>query len=494
MTPGTANGRRFPSLVALSSALTLVMIVALVADLRPPPATHLAVDAGDGTASSILTFSEEEAEAGDAPQVSSEVGPSEGAAEPDASDTAPGPGDAATEGTTTRTTDSGGSRPAASRTGPWYETGVLRVGTIVSQSGPADLSMAEQAVRAYFQSVNESGGVHGLKLELIAYDDGFDASTGLLRARRLVEQDDVFAVVGWLAPQTEPEALGFFEQQGVPVFGGTGYPEQATSPVSFLASINKGRGMAGVAPIICRYDPGKVQAVVVDAAFADQAIDSIVTQFERGCPGAEILGVDKVSAATPDYTPHVLRWRNRGADTVLAMLDVGSYNRLFLALGRQGWKPQVFTFGYADLSANQQVAQYLEGTVDIGAQIVPWIHDQHPGAQRYLATVRRYYPTTKVGNYSQLAYAAAQVFVEGLRRAGPDFTRESLIETVASGEEFHPDTTGPIRYSPGDHDGVRCAEVVRWQGSDWVEQYDAWQCWEYHDQAARAVAPVPMYE
>jgi ABC-type branched-subunit amino acid transport system substrate-binding protein len=375
----------------------------------------------------------------------------------------------------------------------WKKTGVLKIGSIVSQSGPTNLSMAEEATRAYFQMVNESGGIHGLKLELISYDDGFDATTGMVRARRLVEQDGVFAIVGWMAPQTEVSAISYFEKQGVPVIGGINYPETVASRVGFPLGPNKGRAMAGVAPIICRFNPGKVQGVVIDASFADQLMDAVAKQFEKGCPTATLVGIEKVSAANPDYTPNVLRWRSNGAQSILAMLDIGSYTRMFQAIGRQAWKPQTFTFAFTDREATAAVADYLEGTVDIGGQLVPWVHPNHPGVKRWATTVHKYYPNSRLGNYSEGSWTSAQMFVEALKLAGPDFTREKVIQALEQSVELRPDVGGPMRFRPGDHDGARCVEVVRWKGSDWVEAYGSWQCWDYtSDGGARLAPSVPM--
>ncbi len=60
------------------------------------------------------------------------------------------------------------------------------MGAVFSESGPWDARPAERSVKAYFNMVNEAGGVWGRKLELVAYDDMMDATTGRSLVRKLV--------------------------------------------------------------------------------------------------------------------------------------------------------------------------------------------------------------------------------------------------------------------------------------------------------------------
>src|SRR5207247_5454863 len=67
-------------------------------------------------------------------------------------------------------------------------------------SGPAaqlGLQM-RNGIKAYFDYVNERGGVHGRKLELVTEDDKYEASVAPVASKRLIEEHRVFALLGYV--------------------------------------------------------------------------------------------------------------------------------------------------------------------------------------------------------------------------------------------------------------------------------------------------------
>src|SRR5258708_29552201 len=76
----------------------------------------------------------------------------------------------------------------------------LKIGNIAPYSGPASIySVYGRIFEAYFNRVNESGGINGRKIKLISYDDGYLPPKTVEQARRLAASDEVlflFCVVG----------------------------------------------------------------------------------------------------------------------------------------------------------------------------------------------------------------------------------------------------------------------------------------------------------
>src|SRR4029077_431315 len=66
----------------------------------------------------------------------------------------------------------------------------IRIGNIMPYTGPLrDFGSIGKAEAAYFDMINERGGINGRRVRFISYDDGSDASSALDLTRRLVEQD-----------------------------------------------------------------------------------------------------------------------------------------------------------------------------------------------------------------------------------------------------------------------------------------------------------------
>jgi ABC-type branched-subunit amino acid transport system substrate-binding protein len=79
------------------------------------------------------------------------------------------------------------------------------------------------AIKAVFESINEAGGIGGRTIEFISYDDEFNAANGVTFTETLVEQDEVFALVGHFGTPTVGATLDYIQTQGVPmVYAATG--------------------------------------------------------------------------------------------------------------------------------------------------------------------------------------------------------------------------------------------------------------------------------
>src|SRR5262245_7443044 len=103
------------------------------------------------------------------------------------------------------------------------QTPGITASTIVfGQSAPLSGANAElgndirNGALAYFRKVNEAGGVHGRRLELVTLDDANQVPRAEANTRELVEQKQVFALFGYASATLSRPALPIVEKQGVP--------------------------------------------------------------------------------------------------------------------------------------------------------------------------------------------------------------------------------------------------------------------------------------
>ena len=81
-----------------------------------------------------------------------------------------------------------GAVTAATAQQPGISDTEIKFGNIMPYSGPASaLSVTGKAFAAYFDLVNEKGGVNGRKLNMISLDDGFSPPKTVEATRRLVD-------------------------------------------------------------------------------------------------------------------------------------------------------------------------------------------------------------------------------------------------------------------------------------------------------------------
>lgn len=384
---------------------------------------------------------------------------------------------------------SSGSTGTRNAPAPRIQGGVITIGAIITLTGPFDGRPAENVLKAHVQMVNEQGGINGHQLRLIVYDDGFDATKGMIAAKRLVEQDKVFAVVGWLSPATEPQAAPYFASQGVPVIGGIGPPQEFGPASIFPANPDTSKMWMGALRFFCQSGAKKPAVVLIDLAWTDAMAAGINKGLETNC-GLKPVSTDKVSGAEPDFSPYVIKWRAAGVDSIVAVIDPVSYSKLFNAARSQNWNPFVFTGGAPVMDAEgKPVVVGLDGMINVESEIFPYLHRDHPGVRRFESTVRRYAPTKLMNGNMELVWTAAQIFVEGMRRAGSEPDRGKLIRALDGLRDFKTDLSPPISYWPGNHDPIKCQEIMTWKDGGWKDVYDSWQCWEYQGNTRAVPAP-----
>lgn len=94
----------------------------------------------------------------------------------------------------------------------------IKIGSVLSVSGRASFlgDPEEKTLKMYVDKINAEGGVLGEKLELVIYDDGGDAKKARTFATRLIEEDEVVAMVGGSTTGTTMAMVPLFEEAKIP--------------------------------------------------------------------------------------------------------------------------------------------------------------------------------------------------------------------------------------------------------------------------------------
>ncbi|MGQ0617188.1 MAG: ABC transporter substrate-binding protein [Acidimicrobiia bacterium] len=121
----------------------------------------------------------------------------------------------------------------------------IKVGAVVGATGPADFSSASKGAAAFFDCVNENGGIDGQPVEYLVEDDGWDDAQATQVARQLVEDEDVVAMIGSTSFVECRVNAGYYEQQDVLVIAGVGVPRECFHSRN-IAPTNQGPRLSGI--------------------------------------------------------------------------------------------------------------------------------------------------------------------------------------------------------------------------------------------------------
>src|SRR6266850_3307702 len=110
---------------------------------------------------------------------------------------------------------------AAQAQAPGVSARTIVIGQSAPLSGPnAELGNdIRNGALAYFKKVNDAGGIHGRKIELVTHDDANQVPRAEANTKRLVEEQPVFALYGYASATLSRPALPFVEKHRVPFIG-----------------------------------------------------------------------------------------------------------------------------------------------------------------------------------------------------------------------------------------------------------------------------------
>lgn len=382
-------------------------------------------------------------------------------------------------------------RPTGEKVPGVSDTEII-IGTHQPLTGPAAAySQISKATKAYFDYINDTeGGVHGRKITLLIEDDQYSPPITVEVVRRLVEQKEVFAILGGLGTATHMQVVDYLKDKGVPdFFVSTGAlewvrdPEERPNIFGILPNYI-GEGIVMGKYIAENYAGGKLGFIGQNDDFGEDGFEGI----KRGVGDAlEVLPMEKFEAADPDVNSQVDRLRSAGA-TVLVVFAVPRQAPAAVKHARAdlGWDVPIFI---STVSANELTillagAENMEGVISVEALKHAYETDD-PAIQKHLEIMKQYAGIDGASNLTLFGQTLAEGFINVLNEAGPELTREGLI---AAAERAAPFKCSVCLFesalSETDHDSSQTVVLSRVEldpeqqfGAKWVPFGDAYT-WE----------------
>lgn len=351
----------------------------------------------------------------------------------------------------------------------------IKLGThfALSQSPAAAYAPIIFGMRAYFDYINDQGGVNGRKITLEIGDDHYNPADALEVVRKLVEQDKVFAIVAGLGEATHSAVWKYLEERGVPDLFITAGLLKWSEPVvrtRFAGSVDfvtEGRMLGRY--VVENY-PGKKLGLLLQN-------DEMGSDSEKGLNMAlegsdvKVVAKEMYEAAVFDATAQTQRLRNAGAEVVIAFaIPPQAASLVKTARETLNWDVPVLVSGIDASEIFLQLAggNNAEGVVSIvmGHQITD---TDQPGIQQHIEIMKKYGGDTPASNFTLYGQGMGELIVEGLKRAGRDLNRDSLIDALESIRGWTCSACMvPMSLSPTDHRPLEIEMYDRVESGKWV--------------------------
>ncbi len=359
----------------------------------------------------------------------------------------------------------GGMLAVATAFGAGAEPGVTATAIVIGESaafsGPASELGTEMRAGAiaYFRQVNASGGINGRKIELRTLDDGYEPERAAANTKKLID-DGVFLLFGYVGTPTSNASKPIFTAARVPFVGAFTGAESLRNPLnryifniraSYYDETDKivgqlvGQTLDRIAVFYQNDDYGKAGLAGVERAMQKRGLKIVATATVERNTIDVASAVKAIGKVEPQGVVMISAYKSCAA-FIKAMRDAG-YNPQFMNVSFVGSKALAHEAGPAGRGVG--ISQVVPFPWNLSARVVKdyqHLLEASTGKKEYSFT-------------SLEGFIAAKVLAEGLRRSGPELTREKFIAAMEQIRDF--DVGGfTVSFTPTDHSGSRFVELT----------------------------------
>jgi branched-chain amino acid transport system substrate-binding protein len=357
----------------------------------------------------------------------------------------------------------------------------IRIGNIMPYTGAlAAFGAIGKAEAAYFDMINDHGGINGRKVKFVSYDDSSNPATAVEQTRKLVETDEVLLMFGSFGTPSNLATRRYLNERKTPqLFVASGDNEWA-NPEAF--------------PWTMGWQPtfraeGRIYANYIQAVYSERKIAILWQndQFGRGMFQGlqEGLGdlarmivadttFDLSDSSSLDAQIEVLK--SSGAEILVFDVAPTVAARALRKIAELDWRPVYLLVNASASIANtlrpaglQNAAGVISTSFLKDASDPAWKDD--PAMKAWSSFMDKYYPDGDKDDINAVfGYAAAETLFQVLSQCGKDLSRENVMRQAASLRGYQSSVALPgitFNTGPADFHPIKQLRLVQFDGTAW---------------------------
>ena len=344
---------------------------------------------------------------------------------------------------------------------PGVTDDTILLGQSAAFGGPAAAlgkSMREGAL-VYFDRVNAEGGIYGRKIKLVSLDDGYEPDRAIANTRKLINDDKVFALFGYVGTPTSYAVKPIITEAKVPFFGPFTGAEGLRNPVNrYIFNIRASYFDETEKLVDWMVSDRKTNIAVFyqDDAYGKAGLEGVRRAMERRKLQISVTGT--VQRNTVDVAGAVRSIAPAKPDAVIMISAYKSCAAFIKEFNKTRQRP---TYMNVSFVGSKALADELgqEGHGVIISQVVPFPLYPWGAALEMRNMLASRSPGAKPSFNDVEGFLAAKGMVEGLRRAGRDLTREKFITALETVRNVDLGAF-PITFTPNSHSGSQFVELT----------------------------------
>jgi ABC-type branched-subunit amino acid transport system substrate-binding protein len=334
------------------------------------------------------------------------------------------------------------------------------LGQSVALTGPAQQLGLDMQLGAtlYFNKVNAQGGVHGRRIVLKTLDDGYESARAAENTKKLINEDRVFALFGYVGTPTSAASLPIFTEARVPFVGPFTGAELLRNPINRYVFNVRASYYDETEAIVQHLTAMSVNRIAVfyqNDSYGQAGLAGVERALKKR--NIEIAAKGTVERNTVEVKAAVDTMLKAKPQAIVMISAYKSCAAFIKEMKKAGSHP---TFWNVSFVGSKALAKELdrEGRGVQISQVVPFPWDSTtPVVKEYRRAMDE--GKHEIGFGTLEGFIAAKVMVEGLRRAGRKLDREGFIRAMESIHDY--DVGGfKVSYGPNNHSGSQFVDLT----------------------------------
>ena len=352
-------------------------------------------------------------------------------------------------------------------------------------SGPASAyGNIGKGIGAYFDYVNDHGGVNGRKIKWIDKDDGYSPPQAVQVVHQLVEQEHVFAIFDSLGTAVNTAIRPYLNQNGIPqLFVATGATTWGKDYKQYPWTIGwqpdyQAEAILYAQDIVKNHPNAKIGVLYQN----DDYGEDYNAGLKKGLGSHQNLITKMASYETtdPSVSSQISTLKAAGCDTFMIFATPKFAIQAMVIAAQQSWHPLTYLNNVSNAIPYMNAAMKAAGPSAVNG-IITTIYLKDPanharyagdaGMKEYNEIMAKYLPGADKddGNYLY-GVSIAYTMVDVLKQAGKDLTRKKVMEIATHLNETNNPWAYPgvvIRTSATFHYPITQMIAAKWLGTDW---------------------------
>jgi len=312
------------------------------------------------------------------------------------------------------------------------------------------------------ERVNKEGGINGHPLKLIIYDNATDSTKHVMALKRLIEQDEVVAIIGASTSGNTLAGIPIIEKAAVPSIS-LAASVKIVEPVKKWVFKTPKTDALNITKLLThakKMGYKKVAIIHSDSGYGVSGKE----EFDKIAPkmGFTIVGSETFGDKDTDMTAQITKIKASGAEAIVAYSaspagsiicknhkQLGMKARLYHSTG---WASQQ----YVDLAGDAANGVFLSSGRFLVMDQIPYWSPYLPVLEMYKNDYENKFKL-KVNEFGGHAWDAIMIIMKALEKVGPD--KDKIRNEIENTKNFL-GINGYFNYSPTDHNGLDLSSFV----------------------------------